>query len=349
MKENKMEDKKVFGIKLFIVFLIGIVVFFINVDRKEKLELIASIPIGPGVIDLGSHENSIIIWENDKLRKYKGDGSNEWEEVFVFNEPLLRFGEKNIYVSGKALGDIIVLNSKGETLKTMEFNTEIINLREENSSILVHNRYENIKAESLKILDEDGELLQETLLEGERILSYSINQSKDFYAITTLELSGDVLNSKVNIYGIDGKIMATNIFVDEIVLFTSYIARNKLLTMTDNSLYLLDGENRLWERSFQLVKDIYLDKNKINILYGNTLEILSLNGETDEKYSFTEEYNKIIGYNRDVIIYGDEDIIGFRNGKQIFKHKTEERIVELLINKENLIIIYEDKIDILTI
>lgn len=361
MKDKQDKQKKGIGIKLFIIFLIGIMLLFTKQESQERfislitrgktpkdnLKIVGSMKIGQGINGIGFHGKDIIIWENNKLGKFKIDGSNEWEKAFSFDQPMLRFGKDNIYVCEKTTGDIYILNSQGETLKKVELNTEIINLKEENNNTLVHIKNIDTDLESIKILDKNGDIVDEILAEGGNILTYSINE--DTYAISTLELDEEKLKTKVETFKISGELLYTSFFNDEIVLFSSFIDRDKLLTMSDNTLYLIDRENKLWEKKLQLVKDICIDKNKINILYGNTLETLSLNGETEKKYSFTEEYNNIIAYDKHLVLYGDENIIGLKNGKEIFKYSSDEIILDVLESKQNLIVIYENKIDVLSL
>lgn len=363
MEDKQDKQKKSIGIKLFIIFLIGIMLLFTKQENQEKfigfinkdktpkgtLKVIGSIPITPGITEIGSYEKSIIIWQNDKLGKFKVDGSNEWEKAFSFDQPMLRFGKNNIYVCEKTTGDIYVLDSQGESLNRIELNTKIFNLKEEKENILVHSKNIDTDVESIKILDKNGHILDETLVEGGSILTYSINEDEDTYAISTLELSEEKLKTKVETFKIGGELLYTSFFDNEVVLFSTFIDKGKLLTMSDNSICLIDRENKLWDKKLQLIKDIYVDKNKINILYGNTLESLSSDGETDKKYSLTEEYNKIVPYDKYLVLYGDENIIGLKNGEEIFKYNSEEIILNVLESKQNLIIIYENKIDILSL
>ena len=55
-------------------------------------------------------------------------------------------------------------------------------------------------------------------------------------------------------------------------LFTQFVDDNKLIAMSDKALYFINRGNILWKKSFQLIKDIKIEKDKIHILYGNTLE-----------------------------------------------------------------------------
>ncbi len=68
--------------------------------------------------------------------------------------------------------------------------------------------------------------------------------------------------------------------------------------MTDKSIYMLKNEDILWEREFQLIKDIYIDRTKIYVLYGNTLETISIDGITQERYLLlknTKRYCHLMG------------------------------------------------------
>ena len=352
-KKNKI-------LRFIIIILIVLMLLFLKKENQEKiidfikapkitnqtLNLVESIPIYEGIDDLAFYEKRIMIWKDNKLTKLKIDGSKEWEKEFNFDEPMVSFGEKNIYVYEKSTGDIFFLNETGETINRAGLKANINNVVENFGNVLVHITKDNM--EGIIILDKEGKIIEDNIIDS-NILTYSMNHDGISYAISTLNLKGNNLKSKVQGFQLNGKFLFTTELNDEIVLYSNFIDKNKLIVMTDKSLYLINNGNILWEKQFKLIKDIYVHNGKINVLYGNVLETISADGETEEKYNFTEDYKKIILYDKYIVLYGDDYMIGLINGKEAFKYKSEENILKVVEENQNLIVVYENKIKLLSL
>lgn len=354
-KENKRIN---LGFKIFIILLIGIILLFSKKENQEKfidfiqvvksssidLKVIESFPIESNIDNIAFYNKGIMIWKDKKLTRLSLKGSKEWEKEFILDEPHAVFGEKGIYIYEKSTGDIYFLDSSGETEEKIELNTSINNIVEGFENIIVHNQKTNM--ESLNILDKKGNIIVNNLIDDKNILTYCINENSTEYALSALNLNEENIKSELQVFNLDGKISSTSQFDNEIILYSNYIEDDKILVMSDKSLYVYNKGNILWQKEFQLIKDIYVNKEKINILYGNTLEILSFDGMMEEKYSFAEEYKKIIAFDKYITLYGEEYIIGLRDGKEIFKYKSEDPILKVVEGSQNLIVVYEDRIDL---
>ena len=356
-KQNKNNKLNFF----IIIIIIGIILLFSKKENQEKfigflkssktinkrLKTVESIPINKDIDNIGFYEKGIMIWTDKKLIRLKSDGSKEWEKEFNLDDPMVTFGQKNIYVYERSTGDIYFLNGAGETINRVQLNAQINNLIERFENVLVH--IKNPDIESLTILNRDGEIIENTLAKDRNILTYSMNRDNTTYVLSTLNLKWENLKSEIQAFQLGEKLLFTTEFNNEIIMYTNFIEKNKLIVMSDKGLYCFDQENILWKKQFQLVKDIYIDKEKVNVLYGNTLETISPDGKIEYKYLFTEEYNKIIPYDKYLVLYGDGYIIGLRNGEEVFKYKSEETILKVVQGKENLIIIYDNKIDFMSL
>lgn len=354
------KGKNIKGFKLFIIILIGVILLFSKKENQEKvidfiktakiknknLTVIQSIPMEKGIKDIGFYDKELMIWKDKKLIRLKKDGLKEWEKEFNLEELKVSFGNENIYVYEKPTGNIYFLNDLGETIHRVELKTSINNLIESNGYVLVHIKKENM--ESINILNQEGKIVENNLIKDENILTYSMNKDKEIYAISLLNLKDKNIKSEVEVFKIGGNLLFTTEFNNEIVLYLNFID-NRLIVMTDKSLYCLNDGKILWEKQFQLIKDIYIHKGRINLLFGNTLEIISVDGETEERFSFAEEYKKIVKYDKNLVLYGDEYIIGLKDGKEIFKFKSNDTILKIIEGKKNFIVIYEDRIDIMSL
>ena len=122
---------------------------------------------------------------------------------------------------------------------------------------------------------------------------------------------------------------------NEIAMYLNFINKNNLIVLSDKGIYQINDGSILWKKQFQLIKDIYMDEENIHILYGNTLETISFDGRTLEKDSFTEEYRKILYFDRYIVLYGNNHIIGLKEGREVFKYKSEEPIIKVMEGVQN--------------
>lgn len=357
----KAEQKSNNGFKLFVIVLIGVILFFSSSKNQEKfinfinntsmvrkdLEVIRSIPMKESIDDIAYYDNSIIVWMDNKLVRYNTQGSKEWEKEFNLNSPEVTFGDEGIYVYEALTGNVYSLNTKGETISKFQLQTEVRNVIEGNKNILLHVKKDD--NEGINILDTNGKMIQNKLVEGDNVLTYCINRSNSKYAFATLNLKGNSIRSEIQAYNMEGEFLSTTYLDNEIVFYLNFIKDDTLIVMTDKGLYSIDDSSILWQKDHQLIKDIYINEKGINILYGNTFENISFDGISKYKHSFLEEYRKSIPFNEYMIIYGPNNIIGLKEGKEVLKYESEESILKVLNGGQNLIIVYENRIDIVSI
>lgn len=349
------------GFKLFVIILTGIILFFSTEKNQEKfiefinttsiidddLEIITSIPMEEDIDDMAYYDDSVLVWIDKKLLRYNLEGSKEWEKEFNFEDPMISFEEEGIFVYERSIGDIYSLNSKGETMERFQLNTKIKDIVKSHENILVHIKEEG--NEGIRILDTSGNIMANKFIEEDKILTSCLNEDNNIYALSTLNLKGGNVKSEVQVFNLESEFLWTTYLENEIVVYLNFIEDEKIIAMSDKGLYSIYDDNILWKRDHQLIKDIYMDREYIYILYGNTFEIISFDGETIKKNSFAEEYKKIIPSATYTILYGSEHIIGLREGKEMFKYRSEDMIVRILQGEENLIIVYEDRIDVVSL
>lgn len=357
--EDKQKKKNSIGFKIFIIILVGMILFFLKEENQKKFiqfidntrsvdieaKITESIPVEEDTEKILIHGEGMILWKENHIIKLDIGGSKEWEREFVFEEPAISVGEQYIYVYEKPSGIIHFLNSSGETVHRVDLKARIMNIVESYENILVHIKTKDI--ERINILDMEGKTIEDALIKNKNILTYSINKDGATYIISSLDLKGDGMKSEEYVFKKGNQSLFNMEFKDEMILYSNFIDRNKVVIMTDKGIYMAKDGEILWQRNLQLVKDIYMDKSNIHLLYGNILETISIEGTTEEKKSFTEEYKKIIPFNGYLVVYGDEYIMGLKDGEEVFKYKSDENILEVIEGRENLILRYKDKIELM--
>lgn len=304
-----------------------------------------SIPLDINIDQVAYYNGDIILWGDNKLRGLKLDGHVEWQKEFNFDEPRAYFSKEKIYIFEKPTGQVYTLNPKGETLEKFQLNMDVYNIAESSGNILVHIKEGN--KEIIKVLDNKGQVIGENLVENRNILTYCVDANNKYYAFSTLNLEKENLKSEIQTYGLEGEFLWTAYSDNEIIMYMNFIDEDNLIALSDKGIYLLYDGNILWKKHFQLIKDIYMDEKNIYILYGNTLEIISFDGRTLEIDSFTEEYKKIFPFGKYLVLCGNNNIIGLKDGEEVFRYKSEDSILSVIQDKEKLIVVYKNKIDII--
>ncbi len=355
-KEKKKGRK---GFKIFLIILVVLMLILSDKDIQKKItdliknvntsikdisfEISKSIPIGEEVLDIRNYRG-IVLWNGGKLTKINNDGDIIKEKEFKFDDIGIYMGEKKIYVYDKSSGDIYILNEEIDTIDKIKVEGKIENIIESFDNTLIHTKEEY--RESLKILNKDGKIVENIITENRNILTYSTNKESNKYIISTISLEGTGLKSQVQAFEIGGESLFDHGFKDEIVLYTKYITEDKLIIMTDKNLYCVLEDEILWDKPYESLKDIYVDDEYIYILYSNSLDILSENGDVKYNYSFSEEYKKMLVYDKHLVVYGNEYIIGLKEQEEVFKYKTEDIIIKAVKDGKKLMILYKDRIDL---
>jgi hypothetical protein len=360
-----LKTKKKGGKLIIIIILVFASIWFLS-DRKNQEKLVAlfknkdikvkdiktkdidlniskSIPIEEGTIDIGNYKG-IVLWNGEKLTKINNDGEIVKEKEFNFEEIGICMGDKNIYIYEKPTGEIYILNDNLETIDKIQMETRVENIVESFDYILIHTK-EDFR-ESIEILNKDKKIIESIITENRSILNYSINSSGNQYMISTMSLESSGIKSEIQGFKIGGDELFYHEFKDEIVLYTEYIDKDKIILMTDSNLYCISGKEILWNRSYESLKDIYFYNGEIYILYSNTMEILSTDGDIKFNFSFSEEYRKILAYDNYIVLYGNGYIIGLDNEGEIFKYKSEDNIIKAVKDNRKIMILYNDKIDL---
>ncbi|NLY77636.1 MAG: hypothetical protein GX080_06055 [Tissierellia bacterium] len=356
-------DKKVISswiIKLIIIILIGIILFFsykgnqqkfinfINTltAREQTLEVVNSISIENPVEKVLFHEDKILVCGSDNLSIYDLEGQREWEKEFTLDSPKMLFGKERIYVYDSRVGDIYSLNFEGNTLGRLPMGSEIKNMTESKGNLLVHTVGE--RGEELKILSLSGNIVGTKSIEDSRILTYCIDDNKKIYAISTLSLRYDTIKTEIQVYDMKGQLVSTFPLNDEISMYMEFLEENKLLVMTDKGLYLLKDGTAVWEREEEGVKDIYVDKsNNIYILKDEVIVGILPDGNVKDKHYLAHEYDRIVPFKNNLVLWGSNHIIGLQGGKEVFSYESKDEIYDVVEGNGYLIVVYYDRIELM--
>lgn len=357
MEDNRSKSYR--GFKIFILFLLIGIIFFLNRDNQVKfidayrsltirdktLEKIKSIDLDRTSQRMGLMDKNISIFDDSKLTIIDLEGNLILEKDFNFTSPDLVFGDDSYYVMDKSTGDIYISNKKGETIERVSLGNSIFNLVEEDDNIIVHTKSD--EEESIVILDNKGVFLRVHLVEDMDILTYNIDKNKDRYLISNLIIKDEV-KSQVYTYSIAGELLSSSHIDNEIIIFTKFV-KDDLIALTDKCLYYMRDNKIYWKKPLSKIKDILVYNDQIYLLDSDNLEIVNLEGRTMEKFILKEGFSKLINHDDLILVWGDYDLLGVQGGKEILSYRHDLPIKDLVINKYHLALVDNDSIHLFNI
>lgn len=283
---------------------------------------------------------SLIKWEGSSLVFLDKDGNDKWVKDFPFQEPEIIMGDNFIYVMDKTSGDIYKVTKNGDTALRIQMKQPVFNIKEDNDYIIVHIKELD---EKLVFMDSDGNILFDDPIEG-NVLTYSINRDGTDYIYSTLNLGQSEVKSTLKFNKKESE-DSTRDINNEIIIYTELIKDN-IVVLTDTSLRLFDDNEMIWQKDYPLIKDIYVDNNKIHLLYGDNLEIINFKGEVESKITFGLNYEKITKLDKYIVIFGGKNLMILQNGREILKYIGEGEIISIGGNDDLLSIQYENSVEI---
>lgn len=352
MKKHRAIKSK--GLKFTVIVLIVIGLFFLRGDSLSNLiSKITSLSVKEMSLEYRKqvkledggraniYNDKILNWNGQSLEIFSLDGILLEKKDIEFENPNMVFGKEKLYLINKSQGDIYILDENLEIGEKIEGHKGIFNLKEEGKAMIVHSKSQD--REEIIFMDfMGGELFRNVELKN--ILTYSIDENNSRYLVSNFNM-GDAMESKVNIYNMDGKLENTMSFPGEIILFTEFIEKGNLL-LSNLSLYATDGVEIIWEKSIPFIKDIKVVDREIYVLYDNNLDIMNFQGEIKEKFVFSKEYNKIFVSKNLGILYGSHDVLGIKSGEKIFEYEIKDEIQNLYGYGDLIGIRIDDRIDL---
>ncbi|HLR36276.1 MAG TPA: DUF5711 family protein [Tissierellales bacterium] len=360
-KREVKKDKKgfkifliIFGIAIVVVFKTGYKGEFVSkvgslFKIKKTFETVETIPMNFENEEANVYGNIIIKKDGGKLLAYDLNGSKKWEKNINVDEGLVFLGNKFIYLCSKGTGQIELLNNNGEIAQTIESNPQIANITEKNEDLVL--LFKDEGQENIVIMNNNNEILGKNSVKGARIFSIAINNSKTKYVVSTLSHKDDEISNYLHIYKMDGKEIENIDFGKNLILYTEFITDDIIVVFTDEEVYCIKDGKTLWTKEMEKGKDIYIDEEnkEIYLLNDKNIKVISDTGEVEREISLSQDYKRILPFDKGFLLYGDEHVAVLEEDKEIIKYKNEEKIEEIIVKEPYIILFDFDKINIMNI
>lgn len=351
-KTNKNNKKK---FKLFILIFIFAVLILSNKDFLQKilpswsnktLQVVQKYPINQEE-KVRFYDDLLIKWNGKSVIALNKDGTSKWEKEVTFENPLVFLGTDTIYICEGNTGDLYFVDLDGKSLKRIQMENYIKKIVEKDGLIFI--TLESEDGEKLTIMNKKGVVQNNILLKDKRLLNFSANKNRTNIVLSTLGIEEGDLNSKLIFYKEKGEYVSELDFNEEIITSIEFVDENSIVVFTDSRFYFIEEGNTLWKRDMEHIKDMYVNtKDKdIYFLTSDTLEVISYKNKVEESISLNREYNKVEGFNKGVLLVGDNEIIGINNGRENLKYETQEKIEDVIIEDSDIILFTANRINIM--
>jgi ribosomal protein L24E len=342
--------KIILFIAIILIFIIAVLYspyfkeFYETLDEKKvyKVENIKSTEINTleefeffdkGIISYNSQKiiytdfNNNILWENQNT-----EFSNK---VFVTDNNIFRQINNNI----------IMLDKNNQEYLITEIDGNIINVSRENgkTGMLVKGN-----GQTLYIINENNEVVVDNKKFNDTIIGISINDKSEAYSIVTLNFENeDPVNTLY--YLIDGVELWNSLISNEILIKTKVVNNNVIVIGTKNIYFYNNNGKLMWKNSiYNKILDYEISRNKINILFekGELAELITYNfeGKVMEIQAAPSESKRLKIVDNKAFVYNDNAIYLLHNNKIDKIFDGTERFEEILIEGNNIYILFKNKI-----
>ena len=314
-----------------------------------------------GIVDIDSFSNrlkelkqvdEVINQDFDKI-KYYNDRIilyNNEEGIIYANEDIIPidaglsdkkivFGKDQIYIVDKEFNIIKALDLNGEEIDTYFLEKDIFKLEERYNKLLIHYKANNI--ETVEICDLKAEKIKEHSVEKWSILTFDINDKSSNYVLSILDFSNDQIKSILEYQNIKGENIWNITFPDEIVMKTHFM-NNNILVITDENIHFIDNGKIIWSKKIDDINKIEVKDSLVYLLYNNTLEVVNMEGKTVYKLGLKRDYDRMIFFKDNLILFGERNILGIKDGEKILEHINESKILDIAVNNESIAILNKD-------
>ncbi|AFS79853.1 hypothetical protein Curi_c28660 [Gottschalkia acidurici 9a] len=343
-----------------------IILIFTITLVKEKIEDITSVRekklINRGHIEVNwnekinmkGYDDSVMITDDGKLVSYSFDNQKNWHRNIDEDKEIVCLGEKGIYIGDKEKGNIDKIDIDGKKIWSYDTKYPIYTISENQEYLFIYSKV-NEDIRRITILDQNGNEVLSNDKNNKEILSANVSQDKNNYIVTDIDKKSTELKSDLTYLDNKGNIVWEKDLEKKLIYNTLFLDNKKMVLVEDKQIICIDNKGKvLWSKDIDYnLKDIKtLGSKEIYILYGDkntNLEVLDNDGDRKYKKTFNKIYNQIIIDNDDIILAGDEELLGIKKEKINLKYRIKEKAKKVDKANNKVFIFTNNKIDIFEI
>lgn len=315
-----------------------------------------------GKVNVDTFNQYIFKFEKNKLSAYSKVGDKVWEkELGINGDAIIRGNLSNIVAVSSLSGEIYYIDYEGNTKVQINIEKEILDIEINDSGYVLV-----MLEQEIYVLDPDGEVVSNFVIPKGEVFDGTLSQDNTKVALTILAVEDKKFYSNIIFYSLDGKVLAGKKYDNDIIYKIFLTDANKLLALGNNKVLMLSEEDEiLWEKRFEeiinkgifsdkelLVLNLVSEKNTIiDTKSRNLIGQLDSGGNILNKIPVAGEVAGLDVIDDMIAVFTDRTIYIFgKKGNTILEKKINKDIKNIKwISKKNLLVIYKNKMEIMTI
>jgi len=312
-------------------------------------------------INIESLNEHIVKFEKNKLSTYNEEGDKVWERELNIDQAVIKGNRNTIIAAGALRGEIYYIDYEGKTKVEKSIDKKILDVRvNEDGYVLVMLETE------IYVFDPTGEIVSNFVIPKGVVFDGDLTKDSSKIALTILAVEENKFYSNIIFYSLDGKVLAGKKYDNDVIYKILLTDNNKLLILGSNKiLKIAEDGNVLWEKRLDgtlnkgiltdrgvLVLNLVSEKNTIiDTINRNTISQLDLAGNIINDTPIAGEVLGLDVIDEKIAVFTDRTIHIFgKKGDVLLEKKINKDIKNIKwISRKNLLVIFKDRLEIMTL
>ncbi|MGE5630591.1 MAG: DUF5711 family protein [Caulobacteraceae bacterium] len=355
---NKRDSKRrsFFLLAVATIVVLGVLIFINNkTSRKSPLFSEGAYQLAlTGEVETVSNNNSLMYCvdnllleaQSDNLRVKNIKGEVVWSQKLTGSIIKMTSAGDNIVIADSG-NNISYYSLQGKLLWHYKAPYEITDIyAEENGSILIE--YKGMTGGRAEVFSQGGNKIGNISVENANILSFSAGSNS--FSISILDMSSDVVKTKIITYNFKGDILWANNFDNMLITKLNYTKNNRVLAVGENRIlsYRSDGK---------LQGELKINGKICNVAMSDSLTVVVLNNmgrfyavcydSNNREQSRTEINISPLGLfplKNNFVVYNKDELIVFSaKGSVLSAYKSNTDISRVYMTLDNKLYIVSNR------
>lgn len=326
---------------ILLILIVGKELIINFTQKPVKMVEVESIWTDAEVLTSTLTNNSIVTWDNSRLKMY--DFSGEIREEIIGNgyfTNIYYFGD-DIAVLDKQLNVLYIYSSGGDLKEKTQLAGNIYSIFKKDNDIYLHKKDDlsSGRLETISKLEGDGK--ESPVYQTDKFI---INFQLEGSELLVSEIATENYSYKSSLQIIRRGETETHDFANETILDVKKYGK-KIILVTNKNLYSL--EDRKKEKvELHKFKDYIFENNRIGILYNNRLVFFNEHLMEKEAYDLGITCTGLVLHDGGYFVYGPTDMVGYIGQKRQFKKTFDSIVYDVSSNDRTMLITHKYNLEL---
>ena len=307
-----------------------------------------------------AYKGNILTLENNKLIAYNEYGNEVYSLDIVISNPIFSSNEDYLCIAEKNGTKIYVISNK-MIVWPKDLEGSISDIAINSNGYVAAQITGTIYKTVIQMFDNEGTKLFSQFLSTTYVADMDISPDNKYLAIAEINISGIMVQSNIKIISINkakngekDSVEQTYLNTEgELIISLKYENKNELIALFDNHIEVITDNNNSKISDFSQESVLFVEINKkvvkvINKDFKNYLQIINSSGAYKE-YEVEEPKEIHVSNNTIAINLGSEVLFYNNSGWLIKKYIATQEINKIVLSDEIAGIVYNDKIELVSL